>query len=274
MCASGISGTSEPVSISLTKRRAWEWPYWAKGKNYNQYRSFAVSVVGPPPSPPYTLALTLLRPDYTSWDQRQIAFRSAVECIKRSCAASVTKNIPYIVTQCILIRGKYFSHGPQIKLIPPLKISILRIIGDTNYLGHNGSTVDVNVADRAHSTCYISRLKLRSLWARIQKATRRMWDRGRYTRHRCQEWRARHSFGVTCCYAPSPHCTQSRTAHDIHQNREQRFPTRPHPTVHGMRVWSIRDRGDDKKDEIANYLNILVLYRELCWAPKMSTTNY
>ena len=31
---------------------------------------------------------------------------------------------------------------------------------------------------------------------------------------------------VTCCYAPGPHCTQSRTAHE---NCEQHFPTRPHP---------------------------------------------
>ena len=67
-----------------------------------------------------------------------------------------------------------------------------------------------------------------------------------------------------------PHCTQSRTAHDIHDNREQRFLTQPHfamAKVYGTRTVN---RGDKRIIRIylwhtANYLN--------CFAPKVSTAN-
>ena len=66
----------------------------------------------------------------------------------------------------------------------------------------------------------------------------------------------RHSFCVTCCYAPGPHCTQSRTAHDIHENREQRFPTRHHPPWPRCMVRAYGRNSIEvtiKKVEIANY---------------------
>ena len=105
MCTSVILGTSKlgmrrcvlsmPVSISPTKRRTWQCPCWVKGKNYSQYRSSAVSlsVVGPPPSPPYTLALTLASsqfPGYTSWDRLHSVVLRKITCGFRYSFYSVT----------------------------------------------------------------------------------------------------------------------------------------------------------------------------------------
>ena len=42
------------------------------------------------------------------------------------------------------------------------KFQYHELLETQNYWSHESSTVDVDVVDRVHSTCYISRLKLRS----------------------------------------------------------------------------------------------------------------
>ena len=109
-------------------------------------------------------------------------------------------------------------------------LSIPRIIGDTNYWSHDGSTVDVDIADHVQA-CALYMLYFQAetviiVSANSQSDTVDVRSRKVYTTPLARV-KGKTFF---CCYAHGPHCMQSRTVHDIHahENREQRFPTRPH----------------------------------------------
>ena len=107
----------------------------------------------------------------------------------------------------VLIRGKYFLGGPQ---IPPLKILETRIIGDNTV-----DVVDVDVADHVQArTLYMLYFQAETTiieGSNSESDTEDVRSRKVYTTLLA---RARHYFGVACCYAPDPHCMLSRTAHD------------------------------------------------------------